>query len=350
MAQFGPHGRVVIASTPLAADGLFAELHQRAKNGEIPGAVAFLATTAEMNPAIDEEFLRAQEVALGPDDFRREYLAEFLSGGAAFIENEKLRDAVEDYIELMPADGRGWICGLDPGFASDPFALTVVGRDIHNPEGLVVARAQRWLPARGGGKRKRLRRTRDEETEAIGRVLDEVAEIVKVYGGRCLSDQHLPGTIQHELSKRGVHVVSISAWTAQSKTAAFQALRARINTRRIRIPNEPQLITEISRLRTKYRSGSATVEAPRVGDSHCDMATALALTVFEHDRHGAGTGQAALTLRAGDSHGSFTDRTKPPAEPAPSGDDFGRSGRAPAGLRWHSRSRQTNHGMLSKVF
>jgi hypothetical protein len=71
-AQFGAAARVVVASTPYGQTGLFADLHGRAAAGELEGALAQRATTAEVNPTIAAEFLAAEE-ARDPDSFRAEY-------------------------------------------------------------------------------------------------------------------------------------------------------------------------------------------------------------------------------------------------------------------------------------
>ncbi len=52
---------------------------------------------------------------------------------------------------------------------------------------------------------------------------------------------------------------------------------------------EPDLVAELRRLRTRYAAGRASVENPRVGGSHGDIAQALALAVYELDRHGGGS-------------------------------------------------------------
>ena len=48
------------------------------------------------------------------------------------------------------------------------------------------------------------------------------------------------------------------------------------------------MLTELARLRTKYRGGSAGIEIPKIGDSHCDVAVALMAAVGELDQFGAG--------------------------------------------------------------
>jgi hypothetical protein len=285
VAQFGDLGRVVVISTPFGSDGLFAELFAKASNGELPKAAAFHAPTSA-NPMVDADYLAAQEAALGSDDFRREFGAEFIAGGASFIEAARVREVVADRDELLPSDALRWVCALDPAFSNDPTALVIVGQDPFDKARLLVGRAERWLPPRV---RKGTRKTRADQDRAMADVLDQVAERALRYQGRVISDQHLPGTIVDELRKRGVHAM-IEAWTAKSKTEAFQAVRGRIYTNRIELPNNVQLIAELCRLRTNYRAGSTTVEVPRVGDSHCDLAIALAAAVWHFDRYGAHSG------------------------------------------------------------
>ena len=100
---------------------MFAELYAKARNGEIASAVAFHAPTSA-NPRVDKTYLEEQEAVLGHDDFRREFGAEFIAGGASFIENSAIRECVADWREALPADGRDWVLAFDAAFASDPSA------------------------------------------------------------------------------------------------------------------------------------------------------------------------------------------------------------------------------------
>jgi hypothetical protein len=74
--------------------------------------------------------------------------------------------------------------------------------------------------------------------------------------------------------------------TATSKTAAFSELRARLAAGSLDLLDVPPLLAELRRRRSRYRAGSAAVVNPRVGGSHGDLAQALALAVYEHDRYG----------------------------------------------------------------
>src|SRR5439155_14353405 len=121
-AQFGDDARIIVSSTPWGSDGLFAELHAKATSGELDDALAQHATSAEMNPTLDPALLE-REHARDPDGYRSEYLAEFVGGGGAYLDPERIAAALADRAELIPEQGSSWIAGLDPAFSSDPFGL-----------------------------------------------------------------------------------------------------------------------------------------------------------------------------------------------------------------------------------
>ena len=282
VAQFGQFGRVIGISTPAGTSGLFAELWHKARNGEIPEAGAYTAPTSA-NPLIDRSYLAAQEAALGSDDYDREFNAIFAAGGLGFFEPDRVREVTGDWREVLPSDGTDWRAAIDPAFTRDPFGLAVVGRRRDDPSQLVVGHTQRWLAPRT---KRRIIRSRKEETSHIEHVVFEVSAVCERYGvTRLISDQHLSGTMRDEFSKHGLRV-EIEAWAAASKTAAMRSLRALVNTARIELPDDPVLIGELGRVRTKV--GRDEVETPRTGDSHCDLALAVAAVVLEHERHGVG--------------------------------------------------------------
>lgn len=277
-AQFGERARVVVASTPYGTGNLFADLFQRTVSGELGDAVAQHASSAEMNPTLGAGFL-AQERARDPEGFRQEYEAAFAAGGAAFLDVDRVEQAVAER-DVFPAElGHSWVAGLDPAFSSDPFGLAIVGRDREASDGrLVLGVARRWKTRRRGRSLEGDRRFEDE-------LLDEVAEVCLAYQARVVTDQHrAPGVVEY-LQRRGVGV-SVVPMTAQSKTAAFQALRARLYLGALELYPEPVLLAELRRLRSRFAAGQAQVVNPRVGDSHGDLAQALALAVWAHDRGG----------------------------------------------------------------
>jgi phage terminase large subunit-like protein len=277
VSQFGPHGRVIAISTPAGSGGLFATLWHKARGGELPEACAYTAPTSA-NPLVDPAYLAAQEAALGSADYDREFNAIFTAGGLGFFDLERVQECVGEWREVLPSDGRDWRCAIDPAFSRDPFALAIVGRQRGDREHLIVGLTQRWLAPKS---KRRIIRSRADETSYIEQVIAEVAAICARYGvTRVVSDQHLPGTVTSELEKYGLRV-KIVAWTDESKTAGMRSLRALVNTNRISLPDDPVLLGELARVRTK--PGRDKIETPRTGDSHSDVALAVAAAVLEHE-------------------------------------------------------------------
>jgi phage terminase large subunit-like protein len=294
-AQFGDAARIIVASTPYGEDGLFAQLYQQAANGELTDAVAHRATTAEANPTIDDAFLE-RERARDPEGFRGEYEAQFVGSGGAFLDSERITDAVADRAELAPEQAVSWVAGLDPAFSSDPFGLALVGRERGHRTRLVLGLARAWVPERRKGASFEERRMLEDV------VLDEVADVCRRFRARVVTDQYAAPAIVERLQRAGLFVRAVPM-TAGSKTAAFGELRARLYAGSLELYEHPQLLAELRRLRSKYTAGSSTVVNPRVGGSHGDMAQALALACWEH----------ANTYTGEVPEGWFDRRTREPA-------------------------------------
>lgn len=293
LAVYGEAGRLTAISTPYG-DNLFARLHAKASTGELgAGAASFSAKTSEMNPKVSAEFLASERLNLGQGDFEREYEAVFGAGAGNFFEEDAVRAVVGDYRELQRQDGENWLVGFDPSFSFDPSAAAAVGRSKSDRSTLVVGRTERWLPAKT--RRRMSRQSTGERQDVVDRVLDGVAAMSAEFGGcPVVTDQHLPSTVLEGLKARGVRSVRVRAWTASTQTDAFRAVRARVYAATVTFPDDQQLVSELCRIRSKLRSGSSQVELPRSGESHCDLAVAVASAVYELDRHGSSQGSTSV--------------------------------------------------------
>jgi len=270
-AQFGDRAKVVVGSTPWGEQGFFADLHGRASSGEIPGARAYRYTSAEMNPTLDPAFLEAERAVLGEEAFSSEYLATFQGGGGSYLDPDQIRDAIAERDELRPEDATSWVAGIDPAFSSDPFGLALVGQDRERGC-LVLGMARRWLPTKRG-------RSFEERRAVEDAVLAEVAEIALKFRARVHTDQYAAPAVVERLKAAGLQV-QVETMTAQSKTAAFGELRARLAAGELELYRETQLLAELRRLRARFTAGHAAVVNPRVGDSHGDVAQALAVATW----------------------------------------------------------------------
>jgi hypothetical protein len=282
-AQFGDKARVIASSTPWGQDGLFATLYQQAASGELTDAQAHHATTAEMNPTITASYLE-QEERRDPDSFRSEYLAEFVGSGAAFLDPESIADAIQRRGELEPEDAVSWVAGIDPAFSSDPFGLAIVGKHRTDRGRLLLGLSRAWIPVR------RKPTTFEETRHVEDSLLAEVAATIKRYTTRVITDQYKAAGVADRLRRFGLSV-RVEPMTAPSKDAAFGFLKGRLNGGSLELYEQAELLAELRRLRTKYTASRSMVVNPRVGRSHGDMAQALALAVWEHDKHGLGGGK-----------------------------------------------------------
>jgi hypothetical protein len=280
VAQFGDAARVIASSTPWGAEGWFAEHFQRTSSGELEGVAAHHAATAEVNPTIDRAWL-AREERRDPDGFKAEYLARFLGSGSAFFDAEAISAAVTLPGELKPEDGGEWKVGLDPAFAQDTFGLVITGRDLAHRERLLVGCVRAWLPPR------RKATSLEEGRQVEDAVLAEVAQVIRLWGATAVTDQFKSAGVVERLRRYGISVRP-ERMTAPTKTIAFGFLRGRLNEGSIELYEHPGLLRELRSARARYAAGRSSVVLPRVGGSHGDLAQALALSVYEHDRRGLG--------------------------------------------------------------
>ena len=272
LTVYGEEGRTFGISTPTDGDDFYGRLFTQAQAGGLPGAVAFRASTKELNPAVSDVFLEQERLLLGESAFRREYLSEFSpGGGGAFLEEEAVAAVIGRYHELRPDQGQGWLIGLDVAFSSDPSAVVVVGRDSENRKRLVVGHAERWLPKRSRTQRRRAK-TEQERLDVAASVLDGVARLSKRFNNcPVVTDQHARMLVESGLKERGVPRVIHRTWSPSSQTEAFRLLRARIYGDTISLPINDQLQRELCRVRERTRAGQSAIELPRSVDGHCDL-------------------------------------------------------------------------------
>ena len=293
-AQFGDRARIIVSSTPAGSEGLFAQLYALANSGELPGAIAHHATTADTNPTITAEFLAAEQ-ARDPLSFASEYEAAFAGGAAQFFADDLLEAAVGRDHELNPGEASGWLAGLDPGIWLDPFGLAIVGRNTSDPAQLVLGSVRSWPPP------KRKPDSAEERRRVQTRVLGEVGDVLARYQVRdAISDGFLGAAVDEELRGRGVWPERVTL-TGPMRLEVFTALRSRLQAGTLALYRHDGLLSELSRVRTAYRGGALQVLTPRSASGHFDLAVALALAVWRLDRNGTVGQGAPLTDRFEDA-------------------------------------------------
>jgi hypothetical protein len=280
-AQFREHARIILCSTPYGTEGLFADLFRKCESGELANGRSHHAPTVEINPTITPEFLATEE-ARDPEGFRQEYGAEFTGSGDAYLDFSLFEIGPPG--EVAPHECQHWVAGLDPSFSSDPFGVAVVGRDPFNSRQLKVGAVRAWKP-------QRRKATSFEEVASVQEeTLAGIIEFLEPYEvARALTDQYAARGVLDRLSRGGIYAQQL-AMSATTKTAIYSELRARLYDGSLILPDHPDLVAELRRLRSRFAAGSASVVNPRVGGSHGDMGQALAMAVYAL-RGGGGTGR-----------------------------------------------------------
>jgi len=137
----------------------------------------------------------------------------------------------------------------------------------------------------------------------FGPTLDAIADVCLAQGVRRLyTDQHHATAAVEHLARRGVHATIVPT-SASSKSQMFADLKTRLYGGELELYDEPELLAELRRIETVTTPGAATVRIRRLGSSHGDLATALALACWKI--RGAGGGFKTSVPR-----GSIFDRRR----------------------------------------
>ena len=248
VSQFGDLGRLVVCSTPRGERGILWKLWQT----QDPTIFKMQASTAEMNPSVPAELLQ-RESERDPELFKQEYLALFTAGGGAFLSPDALRACVG-----IPEHTHGRrVLGLDPAFSRDSFAVALA---CHADDLILLDLVDAHDPP-----------------VDFAAVMDAVAELAKsAEVAETVTDQHSAAPIVQELLRRGCRCTPVP-WTAQNKVEAYSSFKVAVNTRKVRLPDNPRLLRELGGLTSTPTARGFTVEG---GGERDDLASAAVLAYW----------------------------------------------------------------------
>jgi hypothetical protein len=267
---FGDLARILILSTPFGETGRFYELFMAAEDGVMPSSRAVRAPVWDVDERLDEAWRDRKRVEVGEDTFRQEYGAEWVAGGGQFFDLRGIEYAEEP---ARPEDGRNWVAGLDPAFHADTFGVAIVGESVERPGLLVTGTVAGIQP---GGRLRSLDLRRGREDATLAKVLELLEPYVE-HGLRIVSDQHQADAVSSYFGRQGI-AVDIINLTSTTQTAAFTSTRTRLLDGSLQLWKHGQLIEELRRVRAK---DTETIVLQRFGGSHLDIASGLALAVYE---------------------------------------------------------------------
>ena len=243
-------GPLVCLSSPYAKRGELWRVY-RQHYGEPSPVLVAQAPSRALNPGlpervVDEVLARDQEAA------RAEYLGEFRSDVAAFIQRDTVEAATRPSPLELPFDrGQTYSGFVDPaGGGQDEFTLAIGHRE---DDRLVVdlIRARRGQPAA---------------------IVAEYADLLKAYGIReARSDRYGGSWPADEFSRHGIRIEA----SAKPKSELYQDTLAALNSGRVELPPDDRMQTQFMALeRRTSRSGRDTIDHPPNG--HDDRANSIA--------------------------------------------------------------------------
>jgi hypothetical protein len=221
-----------------------------------------------MNPLIPAEEL-AREQESDPQNYRREFLAEWLDDVDQFLPDSDIAIAVRAGVrELRPADvlKGGYFAAIDASSLTgrDRFVFGIGHRAVRGNAGLGLS----------------LDLLRGWTRSTVPQVCDEIAALAKTYGIRTVTaDQHGYYFLRELMNQRGIELIQLP-FTARSKPEIFLDLKIGLAQGSIQLLDHAESLRELRILESKRTSGgNYSIAAPR--GAHDDYACCLALLAHE---------------------------------------------------------------------
>lgn len=269
-----PGGQLILESTPWAESGLVWELF-RDNHGTPTTCLAAHCPTELMRDDERTLGLVARERARDPENARREFDAEFITGGSGFFfDAATLRAAIDGSYEgaLQPLDGAVSYVGGDLALYRDASALAVVHRFERGGGAYDVAELVERRPSKGSPLN-------------LASVVGEFSGVaIRQRATTITADHHLL-PIANSLMPEGVALVPCPTGQ-QGKIEAFVSARDLFRAGVVRLPaSATGLVTQMCAVTsTPSPGGGLLIRSPRRGGTHGDVVSALVLALFSAGR------------------------------------------------------------------
>jgi hypothetical protein len=284
MVQF-PTRRMILLGSPWTKSGLLFERFER--RFESADRLVLHCPTPLMNPMIPAEELERERLA-DPQNYRREFLAEWLDDVDQFLPDSDISAAISTGIrerESAQILKGQYFAALDASGLTGKDAFTfAIGHRAVKGSGMGVA-----FDVLRGWSRK-----------PVGQVCDEIANLLNLFGIRSITaDQFGFAFLRELLAQRKIEVRQLP-FTARSKPEVMLDLKSGLAQGRIQLLDHPESLRELRMLEsTRTSGGSYSIKAPR--GAHDDFACVIALLVHQAKN---GSSNAGCSLIVWDRSGS----------------------------------------------
>ena len=199
-----------------------------------------------------------------PIAYQTDVLAQFTVTSEGLFPPEILLPCIRSGERIIaPVDQGCYVAAMDPATRRDAWALVITRRDTDIVQ---VVYLRQW---RGSPK----------QPLSPDTVLGEIRAICAAY--RVFSvwtDQYSSDAIRDIAIGKGLGVM-IETTTVLRNVQRFDHLHTLAATGRLDVPDDPDLVTDLKRVRKVATQNGVTIVMPRVAGRHCDYASALALAI-----------------------------------------------------------------------
>lgn len=236
-------------------------------------------------PWIDPAELDAQRPLLRDSEFARLHLNQWTAAEDRLVSAEDLEAAAVLDGAQAPRSGTRYVITLDVGIVNDACVVTVchadhLGAAVGSPCRVTVDRLARWK----GSKARPVSLTEVEDFILAAHHEYNHAELH--------ADPYQAMEMLQRLRGKGVRAHEF-AFTSQSVGRVAQAMHLALRNRLLLIPNDPDLIAELGRVRLRETTPGA-VRLDHDSGEHDDQAVAIAVAVAVLQGNSSGQGAAFL--------------------------------------------------------
>jgi hypothetical protein len=220
---------------------------------------------------IKKSVLDEQEKLLHPQVYARVWGGQWAETvGDAISEADIQAALVEKGPQYERQDGLVYFGGFDLSESRDRTGVVVIGRDYHGR--LTLAAIRFWTPSKN-------------EKIDLREVRSVIMELQHAFGVSVWGyDKWQASLMVQDLKQRGLRMAEIHFSGVDSMAMASELVEV-FKSRRIGLFNHQDLVSDLRRLWLESRPEGYRLVAQRTGNSHCDLAIALALAVLTSRRH-----------------------------------------------------------------
>jgi len=221
-----------------------------------------------MNPLINKAFLK-REKSRDPDNYNREYLAQFAERVEAYLSYDLVVGALKLAGDLPYKEEFQYFSGIDAsGLAGrDKFSLAIVHKQENN---IYCDKILSW-------------NLRDPDP-----IMKDIKELAGIYHfNKTVIDKYARGWVQSALEKIGLEVS-----TRPNLAEIYANMKSLMLGNRLYLPDNPGLKKALTNTQAYFgRNNALSIAHERIDNSHSDEADAIATAAFEIGKDGEMTAE-----------------------------------------------------------